>query len=64
MMYYPYTYLGGWIGMIFMILFWGLIIWGIIWLVKTYAHPVGQGAEESLKNAMHVEKFLKKNLKK
>lgn len=27
----------GWLGMIFMIAFWGLVIWGIIWMARYLA---------------------------
>ena len=39
----------GWgFGFIFMILFWGAIIWLIVWLVRNYAHPK-ESATEILK---------------
>jgi len=44
--YYPYGF--SYFGMFFMLVFWGLIIWLVIWLIKTYSKP-SESALEILK---------------
>ncbi len=46
-------------GFIFMILFWGAIIWLIVWLIRTYAHPK-ESALEILKKRFARGEITKK----
>lgn len=38
---------GGWFMPVFMILFWGLVIWGVLALVRGTSHPSGRASDSS-----------------
>jgi len=45
--FFPFGGIGMGLGIFIMILFWGLIIWLIVWLITQYAKPKRQKKPES-----------------
>ncbi len=58
-----YGLMGGFFGLFFMVIFWGLIIWGVVSFVQWIS---GQGAEEKRNPAMTIleERYAKGEINK